>query len=587
LKKLRRFSPRISKLIAGSMALLFSGALFFQHIQAAPGQFAISPASSSVLNGNNVTVSLRINPLSEVFGLDVTLSYDAAKLQYVSTNAAGSAFATELPASANTSGKVHVARGITPGQLGVTGDAFIAQVTFKALTGSGNTSLSLGGDVAGPNGAVPTATGTGTVGFTSPTPPPPAPAPSPSPSPSPTPSPTPTPPPTSSSDKRDPDVSITAPASHASISGTVDFKANASDNVAVARVEFQVDGQTKNTDTSSPYSYSLNTTTLSNGEHRLSARAFDTSGRVNTANRDVTVNNSGPTPAPAPSPPPSTGSHKPDLKVSKTRIELTRATLHASSKESVRVYVKYGIGKDRLSLSTPQTDFKRNHDISIPTTTLVPGTTFYYKVVVEDEKGNTAESQVQNFKTRGYRVTFFVGGKNERRLARRKVTLHSEPMTAKTDANGYVTFDNVAPGNHQLEFEDSGQKHVKAVTVEDSVIQYGKDGSQTAKPINQSVIFDNVQVADTTASPILLPASLAAAVALAIGAFVVIRRRGQTLSWQHTDLDDSIQQPPSAGTAANGPISRDDLISRVPGLNKPDPGTVVAPNQHDKDKDQR
>ena len=53
----------------------------------------------------------------------------------------------------------------------------------------------------------------------------------------------------------------------------------ASDNVAVASVQLQVDGlNSGSADTTSPYSFSLDTTTLTNANHTLTAVAADTSG---------------------------------------------------------------------------------------------------------------------------------------------------------------------------------------------------------------------------------------------------------------------------------------------------------------------
>ena len=97
-------------------------------------------------------------------------------------------------------------------------------------------------------------------------------------------------------DTTPPTVSITAPASGATVSGTVSVTANASDNVAVASVQFRVDGSNVGSAvTAAPYSYSLNTATLSNASHTLTAVATDTSNNTTTsAGVTVTVNNTTP-----------------------------------------------------------------------------------------------------------------------------------------------------------------------------------------------------------------------------------------------------------------------------------------------------
>jgi hypothetical protein len=101
-----------------------------------------------------------------------------------------------------------------------------------------------------------------------------------------------------SSDTTPPTVSITAPASGATVSGTATFSASASDNVGVAGVQFKVDGVNVGAeDTSAPYSASWNTTTVPNGSHTLTAVARDSAGNYTTsAARTVTVSNSSPPP---------------------------------------------------------------------------------------------------------------------------------------------------------------------------------------------------------------------------------------------------------------------------------------------------
>jgi hypothetical protein len=93
-------------------------------------------------------------------------------------------------------------------------------------------------------------------------------------------------------DTTPPTVSITAPANGATVSGTVSINATASDNVGVTKVEFYVDGALKSTDTTSPYSYSWDSTAVANGSHTLAAKAYDAANNIGTSsNVSVTVSN--------------------------------------------------------------------------------------------------------------------------------------------------------------------------------------------------------------------------------------------------------------------------------------------------------
>ncbi len=93
-----------------------------------------------------------------------------------------------------------------------------------------------------------------------------------------------------------PTVALTSPAP-GTVSGAVTVSATASDNVAVAGVQFKVDGTTNigAEDTTSPYSVSWASTGVTNGTHTLTAVARDAAGNTTTsAPVTVTVNNTGP-----------------------------------------------------------------------------------------------------------------------------------------------------------------------------------------------------------------------------------------------------------------------------------------------------
>jgi hypothetical protein len=90
-----------------------------------------------------------------------------------------------------------------------------------------------------------------------------------------------------------PSVAITAPSSGAAVSGTVTVSANASDNVGVVGVQFQVDGAALGAeDLATPYTTSWNTMTVNNGSHTLTAVARDAAGNKTTSTAVVvTVSN--------------------------------------------------------------------------------------------------------------------------------------------------------------------------------------------------------------------------------------------------------------------------------------------------------
>ncbi len=96
---------------------------------------------------------------------------------------------------------------------------------------------------------------------------------------------------TPSVDTTPPVVSITSPVPGAVVSGTVSVGGTATDNIAVTGIIFYVDGVSKGTATS-PFTFSWDTTTVSNATHTLMVKASDAAGNVGQASLGVTVNNS-------------------------------------------------------------------------------------------------------------------------------------------------------------------------------------------------------------------------------------------------------------------------------------------------------
>lgn len=104
---------------------------------------------------------------------------------------------------------------------------------------------------------------------------------------------------TETPDTTPPSVSIATPRSSTTVAGTVSIGADATDNKAVASVQFMLNGENLgDADTEAPYSTDWNTTTVADGEYTITALAKDAAG--NSATSDgvtVTVYN---TPAEVP-----------------------------------------------------------------------------------------------------------------------------------------------------------------------------------------------------------------------------------------------------------------------------------------------
>ena len=91
---------------------------------------------------------------------------------------------------------------------------------------------------------------------------------------------------TAACDTTSPEIMLTAPAAGAEVSGTTSVAATATDNDAVAGVQFLLDGAPLGSeDMSAPYFMSWNTRSVSNGPHVITARARDRSGNERLSER--------------------------------------------------------------------------------------------------------------------------------------------------------------------------------------------------------------------------------------------------------------------------------------------------------------
>jgi len=96
-------------------------------------------------------------------------------------------------------------------------------------------------------------------------------------------------------DTAPPSVTMTGPADGTIVNGTVTLSADGTDDVAVDRVEFLVNGSVVDTDSDAPYGVEWDSSSVADGPATIAARAFDTSSnQATSASRTVTVRNAPP-----------------------------------------------------------------------------------------------------------------------------------------------------------------------------------------------------------------------------------------------------------------------------------------------------
>ncbi|HXD75785.1 MAG TPA: Ig-like domain-containing protein, partial [Vicinamibacterales bacterium] len=182
-----------------------------------------------------------------------------------------------------------------------------------------------------------------------------------------------------------PVVSLSAPADGAMLSGTVTVSANATDDTAVAGVQFTLDGVAFGAEqAAAPYSISWNTATAGNASHTLAAIARDAAGnRATSAAVHVTVNNDTTPPVIA--------------AVVVSSLTSSGATIAWTTDEAADSEVEYGLTTAYGSFSTLDVTPVTSHTLAI--STLASATTYHFRVRSRDAAGNLAVSNDFSFAT--------------------------------------------------------------------------------------------------------------------------------------------------------------------------------------------
>lgn len=205
-------------------------------------------------------------------------------------------------------------------------------------------------------------------------------------------------------DTTPPTASITSPSSDARVSGTLSITASAHDTVGVTSVSLYLDNSLMATDASSPYAFTLDTTSLANGTHTLTVKAYDAAGNIGTSgNVTVTVANTPPASNGGGSgagytPPPVTTPTFAITSVTVSDVTDTSANITVSTHAPAGIQVKYG----------PTTAFTQSTGISSPLTTaylqltnLSPHTVYDFVVLATPPGGTTITSETYILTTTG------------------------------------------------------------------------------------------------------------------------------------------------------------------------------------------
>jgi len=157
---------KIKAFVACSVIMAMTVFLWTGHSSAAGGLLYLSPSSSSVQVGSNLTLQLRINPGTTINSVEATISYDPSALSFISSTP--SFFATCVQ---NSGGGGNINLSCASLANSTSSDTLVSTLQFQALAGSGSSAVTL----TSGNAAYGTYTNPGlqsaSVSFTSPAPP--------------------------------------------------------------------------------------------------------------------------------------------------------------------------------------------------------------------------------------------------------------------------------------------------------------------------------------------------------------------------------------------------------------------------------
>lgn len=248
-------------------------------------------------------------------------------------------------------------------------------------------------------------------------------------------------------------------------------------------------------------------TTAASGGGSGGSSSSSSSSKTTKKTAATTTTTTAATPTPA-----ATPVVKPTLTTKQSDVQFSQASIGVASSIPVQVALQYGTSSADLGSTTAFSPLGTAETVNLAPGQLVPGTTYYYMIVAKDAAGNVTDSTIKSITTKGFTLQVTVLDGAYHPIIGQKVSLHSTPMTAKTNGGGVVTFTNVAPGVHHVEYSLGSKTYSQAVYVDDNIVT--KAAIQTATPQQVAVIFGSYKAPKLDLGPVILLLAILAAVVI-------------------------------------------------------------------------
>lgn len=168
-------------------------------------------------------------------------------------------------------------------------------------------------------------------------------------------------------------------------------------------------------------------------------------------------------------------------------ITINSAKISWTTDEASNSIVEYSqtneyLISQNLSISEQSATLTTTHSVTLPSSILQIGYGYTFRVRSIDGSGNSAQSDIATFRTKGYTVRLKIVDKDTGEpLTNVSVIFTNEKITKTTDNDGIVIFDDIANMDHPLKVSYSGKVYLDTIVKITGESGVGSANAQTVE----------------------------------------------------------------------------------------------------------
>lgn len=178
------------------------------------------------------------------------------------------------------------------------------------------------------------------------------------------------------------------------------------------------------------------------------------------------------------------------IKISSTSLHFYFSTgqIIISCNENVTGSLKFGTNPKNLIGQINGSSNSSTETFNLNPSNLIPGTKYYYQILLNGSNGATYTSPLKSFQTKGLSVALLVLGSNDKNVSNLKVFIDNSKTSFRTNSKGILNLVNMTPGNHKISYYFNNKTYSSSFYVQNLVITSGIN-YQISKPQNLAVIL--------------------------------------------------------------------------------------------------